>query len=219
MPYLLRLQAELLTEQVAQQPGVHGVLTNTAHISESMDRISRAADSISQTAAQLPDRIATEREAILKALDQQDGKLQGLAAQVDRSLVDAGKMSDSLSITITNFDALMKRFGVGEPSTNSAADTNSPPFNILDYGKTAAQIGDMAKDLNMLITSANQSVPRVAQLGQQATADAERLVHRAFWLGLVLIVVLLTGGVAAVFAYRVLSLKLDHRKSQSSPPN
>jgi len=220
VPYLLRIQIELLTEQLARQPAAQVLLTNTARLSESADRLSRATESFSQTATQLPDRISAERKAILSALDQQEGKLRDLAAEVNRSLTSAEKMSTSLNTTITTFDALMKRFGVGEPRTNAAPRTNSQPFRILDYGTTAAQIGSMAKDLNTLITSVNQSVPQLTQVSQQATADAQRVVHRAFRLGLVLILVLLAGSVLAALAYRILANKLAGagRPSSSPPP-
>jgi len=50
MPFLLRLQAELLAHQLIVQPEVQLALTNTTRLSESVDRISRAAESVSQTA-------------------------------------------------------------------------------------------------------------------------------------------------------------------------
>ncbi len=103
------------------------------------------------------------------------------------------------------------------PDTNSTpADTNSPPFNVLDYGTAAAQVGAMAKDLNLLLTSVNQSVPQVTRLSEQAGADLERVVHRAFWLGLLLIGVLLAGALLAALGYRVLSDKL---KRAGGPPS
>jgi len=216
MPFLLRLQAELLAHEVVTQPEVQVALTNTIRLSESADRISRAAESVSQTAAQLPDRISAERKEILAALDQQEGKLRDLAAEVNRSLVSADKMSTSLSITITNFDALMKRFGVGEPSTNAAPDTNSPPFNILDYGQVAQQVGTMAKDLNTLVSSVNQNVPQIERLSQTATSDAQKVVDHAFHLGLVLIAVLLGGLVVVGLVYRFFAEKM---KRPGRPPS
>jgi hypothetical protein len=216
MPTLLRWQTELLSHHLVDQPGVRAVLTNAAHLTESVDRISRAADTASQTAAQLPDRISAERKAILAALDQQEGKLRELVGEVDRSLVAADRMSGSLTVTITNFDALMKRFGVGEPSTNAPASSNSPPFNILDYAQTATQIGTMARDLNTLVTSVNQSVPRLERLSQQAGADAQRVVDRSFRLGLVLIGLLLGGGVAAGLLYRFLANRMAAPRREAS---
>jgi hypothetical protein len=128
-------------------------------------------------------------------------------------------MSTSLNTTITTFDALMKRFGVGEPDTNAVPDTNAAPFNILDYGQVATQVGAMAKDLNTLVTSVTQSVPQVAQLGQTATADAERVVHQAFRLGLVLILTLLVGSVLAALAYRIVANKLNRTARGPPSPN
>jgi hypothetical protein len=217
MPFMLRLQTELLAYEMTEQPAVQSALTNTARLGESADRISRATESLSQTAAQLPDRISAERKEIMAALEQQEGKLQALVAEVDRSLASGEKMSSSLTMTITNFDGLMKRFGVGESCTNTVAPaTNSAPFNILDYGKTAGQIGDMAKELNTLLLSVNQSAPEVQRLSQQAGANMTEVVNHGFRLGLVLIVVLLAGAVVAGLSFRFLSEKL--RRSGGWPP-
>ena len=163
----------------------------------------------------MPERISGERKEILAALDQQEGRLRELASEVNQSLVSAERMSTSLNTAITTFDALMKRFGVGEPKTNAAPRTNSPPFNILDYSTTAAQIGSMAKDLNALVTSVNHSLPQFAQVSQHAGADAERVVHRIFWLALTLIVVLLAGSVMAALTYRILA---DRLRRAGHPP-
>jgi hypothetical protein len=219
MPFLLRLQAELLAHQLIVQPEVQLALTNTTRLSESVDRISRAAESVSQTATQLPDRISAERKEILAALDQQEGKLRDLAAEVNRSLVSAEKMSTSLNTTVTNFDVLMKRFGVGEPSTNAAPDTKSPSFNILDYGQVAQQVGTMAKDLNTLVSSVNQNVPQIEHLSQTPTGDAQKVVDRAFHLGLVLIAVLLAGLVVAGLVYRFFAERLKRTGRPPSTPN
>ena len=219
MPFLLRLQAELLAHQLIVQPEVQLALTNTTRLSDSADRISRAAESVSQTASQLPDRISAERKETLAALDQQERKLRDLAAEVNRSLVSAEKMSTSLNTTVTNFDALMKRFGVGEPNTNAVPDTNSPPFNILDYGQVAQQVGTMAKDLNTLVSSVNQNVPQIKRLGQAATGDAQKVVDRAFHLGLVLIAVLLAGLVVAGLVYRFFAERMKWTGRPPSNPN
>ena len=208
MPMLLRWQTEALVDRLEVKPGVQLALTNATRIALSADRLSHAAETASSVAAQLPDRITEERKALLAALEQQEGKLHDLAAEVTRTLDAGQKMSATLSITITNFDALMKRFGVGEPDTSASTDTNSPPFNILDYAKTAAQITEMTRELNLLITSVNQSVPRLEALGQQAAAEGDRVVQRGFRLGLILIAVLLVGSVLAGLVYRFLAQRL-----------
>jgi hypothetical protein len=220
MPFLLRMQTELLTYQLTEQPEVRQALTNVTSLAESANRFSRATESVGQTAAQLPERISTERKAILAALDQQEGKLAELAGNVDRGMESGAKMSTSLNTTLITFDALMKRFGVGEPSTNTAPDTNSPPFNILDYGQVADRIGAMAKEITALVYSVDQSVPQLNRVSQQATLDAQKVVERGFHLGLVLIALLLIGAVLAGLVYRYFAEKIKRaaRTPQTSTP-
>jgi len=210
MPFLLRLQTELLAYQLTDQPQMRVALSNTTLLSASAERISRATESVSQTAAQLPDRISAERQAILSALDQQEGKLKDLGAQVDQALRSGEKMSTSLNTTIGTLDLLMKRFGVGEPSRGGPPDTNSRPFDILDYGQVAERIGAMAQQVNALVNSVNQSVPQLDQLSQRASGDAQKVVDHGFRLGLALIAALLFGAVLAGLLYRFAAGKLKH---------
>lgn len=193
MPFFLRLQLEVLADEIANMPQVTQTLTNVT-------RLSRAVESASQTAASLPGEIAEERKAILSALDTQEGKLRGLAAEVREALVAGDKMSTSLNTTIISFDALMKRFGVGEPDTNAVPqvpDTNSHPFNILDYARTAGEITGTARALDQLIKDLNQtmdapalskSIQELSRISLQAQAEAHRMLNRAFLLGAGLIV-------------------------------
>jgi hypothetical protein len=201
MPTLMRLHMELLTMNVLHQPELQQTFTNTTRLTESVDRISR-------TAAELPSQVST-------LMQQQEGPLRDLTAQVGRSLAQAEKTSDSLNVTLTSLDALMKRFGVGEPNTNPvvAVDTNSQPFRILDYAETAEKIGGMATNLTALIARVDQSTPQVTQLSQQAAADARQLVNHAFRMGLILIGVLLVGAVLACLLYRILARRfLDNKQ-------
>jgi hypothetical protein len=189
MPVLLSWQIELMSDQLLRQQRVNDAL-------QSVDRFSRAAESASQTAALLPNQIANERKAVLDALETQEGKLRDLSAQVGQTLSAGEKMSTSLNTTLATFDALMKRFGVGEPST-TPPDTNSPPFNILDYAHTAEQVGTMAGQLDALLKDASGTVEapaldkRIAQLDALATRardNARSLLNHAFLLAVGLIV-------------------------------
>ncbi len=198
MPLLTRWQIQLLSDQFLNQTQV----TNTV---QSVDRISRAADSMSQSMALLPDQIAAERKAILDALESQEGQLRGLSQQVGQTLSDGEKMSTSLNTTLITFTALMKRFGVGEPSTN-APDTNSPPFNILDYAHTADQIAAASVQLDALVKDLGTTLDspaldkRIADLNVLAekTQDGARsMLNHAFLLGAGLI--LLTFACALVY--------------------
>jgi archaellum component FlaC len=171
-------------------------LSDTTRLSESVDRISRAAESLSRTAEKLPDQFAAERQAILSALDEQSGKLTALSEAIRRTLTAGEQMSTSLNTTLTTFDGLMKRFGVGEPDT-TPPDTNSPPFNILDYATTADRVAAMAAELNVVIKDLNTTLDSPAldarlkavdQVSSRAAADARGLTNHAFLLAAALVV-------------------------------
>ena len=126
MPLLLRWQTELLSENAVQLPAVQQLVTNSTQIASSADRFARVAE-------QLPGQISNERRQILEALEAQEKGATSLLATGTR-------MSDSLNTTLTTFDALMQRFGVGETNQSSASSTNAEPFRIQDYAATAAQL-------------------------------------------------------------------------------
>jgi antitoxin component HigA of HigAB toxin-antitoxin module len=191
MPFLVRLHSELLSEDLLRQP----VLTSAL---ASVERLSQSAESASKTAEALPDKISAEREAILAALDAQEGKLRDLAAELGRTLEAGEKMSASVNTTLTTFDTLMKRFGVGEPSaTARGSNTNAAPFDIRDYARTADEIATMAQQLDALLTNAratldspalDKQVAAVSALSASARDDARAVLNHAFLLAAGLIV-------------------------------
>ena len=56
-------------------------------------------------------------------------------------------MSTSLNTTLTTFDALMKRFGVGETHPAEADAQDAEPFRVRDYGDTAVRLEGAARQL------------------------------------------------------------------------
>jgi len=179
------LQGELLTDQFLREPRVTMVLTNAARLGDSVDRLSRATQSASQTAAQLPDRITAERKAILDALEAQEGKLRELSAELGRTLAAGEQMSTSLNTTLTTFDALMKRFGVGETNVSSEVDTNSEPFRVRDYTDAAAQITIAAQRLTELLarfdeTLGSTNLTRLGPMVAEAETGGKAMLDYAF---------------------------------------
>jgi hypothetical protein len=203
MPFLLNWQIELLSDRLLND----GQVTNALN---SAQRLSLAAESVSQTAAQLPDRITAERKAILAELETQQGKLRELSDGVTRALQAGEKMSTSLNGTLITFDGLMKLFGVGKPLAKTSADTNSRPFSILDYAHTAEKVTIMATQLDALIKDLSGSIESPALRGQiqelaavseRAKADAKSVLNHAFVLGAGLVVLMF----ACALAYRRLA--------------
>jgi hypothetical protein len=106
-------------------------------------------------------------------------------------------MSTSLDATLKTFDALMKRFGVGDPTTAAPPDPAARPFDILDYAKAAEQITAMSKELNEVIKELNTSldspaldarIVAVNKVSDHATASLRNLIYLVFGLAAGLIV-------------------------------
>jgi len=213
MPFLLRWQIELLTDELLGEAQVAAAL-------DSAERFSRATESVGQTAAQLPDRITAERKAILSALEIQEGKLRELSAEITRTLAAGEKMSASLNTTLTTFDALMKRFGVGEASSTppTPPETNTPPFNILDYAQAADRFAAMAQQLDVLLKDAGSTLDspgldkRMAdlnKLSERARGDARSVLNHAFLLAAGLILLALA---CAIVYRRVTGRRIANRE-------
>ena len=198
MPTLLRWQTELLGINTVEMPAVQQVVSNSTQIAASMERFAAAAE-------KLPDQVSTERAEILKALQAQEKDVASL-------LSSGTQMSDSLNTTLTTFDALMKRFGVGETNRAGLKATNAAPFRIQDYTETAAQLEKTARQLTELLLTLDQTLgptnlgKLTAQAGpvvQQAQTSSQEVVDYAFWKGVLLVVVVLL----AALVYRFLAAR------------
>jgi hypothetical protein len=205
MPNLLSWQTEVLAYQLAGQPESQQVL-------DDVNRLATSSEIFAKTAQQLPQLINDQRQAAIQQI------LDGLTTNANKSselLTGARLTLDAASGAATNLNAAIQsltEFVKYVAPTNSApsASTNSKPFNVLDYGTAAAQIGAAANNLNTLLATMNQSAPQMEKLSQQTKADAEEVVRRAFHYGLILVLVLLAGAVAAALVYR--RLTRDGRK-------
>jgi len=211
MPTLLRWQMELLSVNAVQMSAVQQLVTNSTQIAASVERFTAVAE-------KLPAQVSAEREEILKALQSQEKDASSL-------LKSGTQMSDSLNTTLTTFDALMKRFGVGETNNASPPNTNSPPFNIQDYTANAAQLAVTAQQLTEMIRTLDQTLGSTnlaklsAQLGpvvQQAQTGGKEIVDYAFWKGILLVVIALLA--ALIYRFLVARMSAINSKSNSKSP-
>lgn len=207
MPQLLAWQTELLAYQLAAQPESRQVLSNAQQLAAS-------ADIFAKTSEQLPQVINDQRQAGIQQL------LDGLKSQntdVRETLNAGGDAATAINHAVQSLTEFVQYVSPTNARPSSAG-TNSRPFNVLDYGTAASQVGAAANNLNALLTTINQGAPQLAQLRQQTAADAGRVVDHAFRLGLVLILALLIGSVLAGLAYRVLANKLNRAGHKSADP-
>jgi hypothetical protein len=216
MPMLLRWQTELLTIKTVDLPAVRQLVTNSTELAASVERFARVAE-------QLPQRLSAEREEILKALQSQEKNLTPLINEVRQTLTAGSQMSTSLNTTVKTFDALMKRFGVGETNQAGPPDTNSQPFRIQDYGQTAVQVEAMARQLTDLVkmldealasTNVAKLATQVAPAVQQAQAGGKEIVDYAFRKSILLVAIVL----AAALIYRLVAGRLAPKTSSKVDP-
>lgn len=206
MPTLLRWQAELLNLNATGTPTIQQLVTNSTDISTSVERFVTLAEN-------LPTQVSAEREAILEALEDQQAELATLAAEIRQTLDAGSQMATALNTTLTTFDALMERFGVGNTNAVAAPDTEAEPFRIQDYEETAAQLQATAQDLTALLVTLDQTIgstnlaalsAQVAPVLDDALEGSRDVVDAAFLKGILLI------GIALVAAliYRYISLRM-----------
>jgi len=212
MPQLLSWQTQLLVYQLAGQPQSVQMLAD-------INRLSLSTAVFAQTAQQLPQLINDQRQAAIQQI------LDGIVAQENKSgeLVTNTRMTlDSLAVAATNINTAIQSLTTFveyvSPTNSSPATTStnsSPPFNVLDYGKAATQIGAAANHLQELLATVNQTTPQMQKISDQMTANADHVVHHVFVMGLILIIVLLAGSVIAALVYRILVNKMA---GGSKPP-
>jgi hypothetical protein len=214
MPMLLSWQTEVLAYQLAVQPESRQMLDDAT-------RLAASAEIFAKTAQQLPQLVNDQREAAIRqvfdGLVAEEKKTRDLLAEARQTISSASEMSASVNATIKSLDGFV-HFVTPTNTSQAVVSTNSKPFNVLDYGMAASQVGAAASELNALLASMNQSAPQVARLRERTTEDAKALVQHAFWLGLVLILILLIGSVLAGLVYRVLANKLSRNGRKLSGP-
>lgn len=216
MPMLLRWQTELLSLNAVEMPAVRQLITNSTQIASSVERFAAVAEKLSG-------QLSTEREEILKALESQEKNLTPLVNEVRQTLMAGSQMSTSLNSTLTTFDALMKRFGVGETNNAAPSDTNAEPFRIQDYGQTAVQLETTARQLTELLhtldqtlgsTNLSQLAVQVGPVLRQAQIGGKEIVNYVFWKGILLVLIVLV----AALIYRFMAARITASRSKSDSP-
>ena len=198
MPMLLSWQAEVLAYQLADQHESRQILSDAS-------RLASSAELFAQTAQQIPQLVNDQRQAAIQQIFSEANKSRELLTDTRSTLDSAGMAATNINSAIQSLTAFVQYVS---PTNSSPADTNRPPFNVLDYGTAATQISAAATNLNALLASVNGSLPQMQELSQQTRADAEAVMRRAFVYGLALVMILLAGAVLAGLTYRFLANKL-----------
>lgn len=207
-PLLIGWQSEVVAYEIAGQPESKQILSNSQQLAISAEIFAR-------TAEQLPKVINDQRQAaidqVFDRLKSEESKTRQLLLETRDTLAAGSEAAQSINAAIKSLDDFARY--VSPPSANaSAASTNSPPFNILNYGLAASQIGAAANELNATLQTMNETTPQLLNLSKEATVNANRVVNHAFWKGVMLIVILMIAAVLAGLTYRFLAHRITHRQ-------
>jgi hypothetical protein len=214
-PTLMRWQAELLALQVQQQPAPQQLLADTARVSTSIESIARTAEGIPELVDtqrkaaidQIFAGVTAEREAILAELEAKEATINSLLGQLRETMNAGGAMGTSLTETIRSLDAFV-HYVSPPPDPNAPKEPAGKPFDPLDYGKAASEVGGMARDLNALLRSVGETGPAISKIGTQTGEDLKGVIDHAFWKGLILILVFLVGLIPVRLAYRAIERRI-----------
>jgi hypothetical protein len=206
-PYLLEMQVERLTYQLAVMP-------ETGQILADVERTSRAAEQAGNLASALPTVLAREREATIEqfvtAFSAQQRQIRTLVVELHQALEAGTATSDSLNATIRSLDTLVARFKGTQQSPERALPP-SRPFNIVEYAEAAREFAKTTRELEGLIRTLDSGAPGVVATTHSAIADAKHLVNYTIWHSAALLVMLVVLLFAAAVAYRVLFARIGQR--------
>jgi hypothetical protein len=220
-PILLSSQIELLTLKLMRIAEVQGALADS-------ERVSKAAASLAETAAALPEAVRKEREAAVKQIsDELALQRRGLVTDLEtaegparkvlsetRATLEAGtQMSTALQAAITTLNTFLARFD--KPPAPAGAGAAAPaeppgkPFDVSDYGTAATKLGTAATEIKDLLQTLDTQLPKVQQVIDEAAQRGEKTIDHAFQRGLEL-----GGALIAAAALAVLLVRRGSRRAR-----
>lgn len=211
-PALIDLQIELGTLEAQELPEVVSAVA-------SLERATKAAETIAETTKSLPAQVSAEREAAVRQIAAEiDAQRRALITDVEkaseptqkllvesRQTIAAGQaLSQELTKTVQAVDAMLKRF---DPDPNAPKapepEPSAPkkPFDIVEYGEAATRVAEAAKELRGAVNAVDETIPQVRQTIDEA-------IDAAFWKGTGAAIALMLCGAATVLLVRVVSARL-----------
>jgi hypothetical protein len=211
-PTLLRWQAEALQDAALATPEVGKTLADMHRLTDQVE--------------QLPKNVASERQALLAALDERLNRADATVASVRATLREAnqvatalGPAGDSLKEALKTADTLFARYDSWDRWSTGAG---SRPFNIREYTEamkelavTADKVNDVLKSSNELLGSPewNRRVQQVNEAADErvrkAVEQSQQVVNNFFWrayaaLGILFVMLVICMATAFVLMRRLI---------------
>jgi hypothetical protein len=198
-PRLISAEVDLKTLRVRDAPETKKLLADEGRITQSIE-------SITQTAANLPAAVKTEREAALNQisdlltaqraglihdLETAQAPLTTLLTEARGALQAGAQMSSETAVALGALDKFVATVSPPDQPPPPPDEPPSKPFDINDYGTSAEQIGATVRDVSALLAQVNQSLPQIQRVFDTAAERGEQTVdhtlRRVLLIGLVLI--------------------------------
>ncbi|MDA3799142.1 MAG: hypothetical protein PF692_08690 [Kiritimatiellae bacterium] len=198
MPRMLDWQLSLVLSKSVTMPEIQNLIA-------SADRFSTAAED-------LPKQIAEERVALVKDIAANEPKLQDLLTEFRTSFDAAGDAADSVNEAVLTINDFVARFDKSsmQDTTNSTA---AKPFDVLEYGIAATKIAGAAREINTLISSADQKMLSQSEdaiiLAKSAGTE---LVDHMFKMTVMFVLIVITSVVVAMLFYRAVTMRFFKMK-------
>jgi molybdopterin converting factor small subunit len=183
MPQLLRWQAE--------------ALLNTALLHPDIRKLNDTAARVAATVESLPAKIAEERAAILKRMEEREKAIGAIVQDVRATAADVKDTAKEFRSLLAETQGVVKAADGLFARFSPADGKESRPFDIRDYTATVRELRELLESpaWNARLSDVDQTAKsRVSH----ASEELGRLVYTIFWLAGALVVLIL----AAAMLYR-----------------
>lgn len=223
MQLIAGFQVELGFNQLVMQPEVINILENITKFRETGEHVGVLLE-------KLPEEVAGEREALLKAFDVRESKIRGIIGEVQATLdrvdgsfanlqkttKDAQQLLTGAERTglvfqnlVQSLDQLTTKF------TSKAPKEPTRPFDIKDYSEMLTQLQDTVQRLNELINEVNQtSSPIVSKIVNQFNDAADKRVDHIFWRLAQLILIISVLVIIILIVHNLFKRREEHPTNQ-----
>jgi methyl-accepting chemotaxis protein len=190
MQIIAGFQVEMVYKQLVMQPEVVNVLDNITKFRETGERFGTLFE-------KLPEEIAGEREALMKAFDVRESKIRGIMGEVQETLdrvdgsfanlqkttVEAQRILAGAEKTGLVFQNLVQSVDqLATKFTSKESKEPTRPFDIKDYSEILTKLQDTVQKMNELVNNVNQTgSPMVTNMVEQFNDAADRRVDHIFW--------------------------------------
>lgn len=200
MPRTMALQTELMIDQVTSAPELRQMLANTTRFADVSERLATVAEGLPQ---QLLAVRRTSKE-LFSDLSAQQAEIRPLLGDVQRTLETSSLLTDKINATIQALAPLYDRMNASPTDFNDYIEA-------LDRGIVLIErAGALLDEAGPLLGPEGQLVnPDVfVRLLEHVDTRSQRVMDRAFVLGVALIAVFLVGLLVVLLIYRLVSLRM-----------